>query len=67
MLRRAAGNGRLTMDELDDRLNEAYASRTRAELERLVADVMAPGEDSAVAERRAARLPVRPARAARGG
>jgi hypothetical protein len=59
-LRRAAGDGRLTMDELDDRLQEAYASRTRAELERLVADVVVPGEEAAAAERRAARLPVRP-------
>jgi hypothetical protein len=39
LLRRAAGDGRLTVDELDERLAEAFAARTRAELERLVADV----------------------------
>jgi hypothetical protein len=43
-LRRAAGDGRLTLDELDERLNAAYESRTRAELERLTADVVVPGE-----------------------
>jgi hypothetical protein len=44
-LRRAAGVGRLTMDELDDRLNAAYAARTRAELERLVVDVVVADEE----------------------
>jgi hypothetical protein len=39
LLRRAAGDGRLTVEELDGRLAEAFAARTRAELERLVADV----------------------------
>jgi hypothetical protein len=47
ILRRAAGEGRLTMEELDDRLNQVYASRTHGELARLVADVVpreaAPG------------------------
>lgn len=41
-LRHAAGEGRLTVEELDERLNAAYASRTRGELERLVADVAVP-------------------------
>jgi DUF1707 SHOCT-like domain len=41
-LRHAAGEGRLTVDELDERLGAAYAARTRGELERLVADVAAP-------------------------
>jgi hypothetical protein len=44
LLRRAAGDGRLTVDELDDRLAEAFAARTRAELEALVADVVASGD-----------------------
>jgi hypothetical protein len=44
VLRRAAGDGRLTMDELDERLTTVYESRTHRELERLVADVVAPGE-----------------------
>jgi hypothetical protein len=38
-LRQAAGDGRLTLDELDERLHTAYEARTRAELERLVEDV----------------------------
>jgi hypothetical protein len=41
-LRHAAGEGRLTLEELDERLNAAYASRTRAELEQLVGDVAVP-------------------------
>jgi Domain of unknown function (DUF1707) len=60
MLRRAAGEGRLTMDELDDRLNAAYGSRTRSELAVLVADVVVPGDQEAAEQRRSARLPVRP-------
>jgi hypothetical protein len=43
ILRDAAGEGRLTVDELDDRLTEAYGARTRAELELLVADVLPTG------------------------
>lgn len=41
LLREAAGEGRLDVDELDERLTAAYAGRTRSELERLVADVVA--------------------------
>jgi len=44
-LRRAAAVGRLTMEELDERLDAAYASRTRAELERLTADVVVADEE----------------------
>jgi hypothetical protein len=44
LLRRAAGEGRLTMDELEERLNTAYESRTHRELERLVADVVVRGD-----------------------
>lgn len=40
LLRRAAGDGRLTVDELDERLAGAFAARTRAELEQLIADVV---------------------------
>jgi hypothetical protein len=43
LLRRAAGEGRLTIDELDERLDTVYASRTHRELTRLVADVVVPG------------------------
>jgi hypothetical protein len=38
-LRSSAGEGRLTVEELDERLGAVYAARTRGELERLVADV----------------------------
>jgi hypothetical protein len=45
LLRRAAGEGRLTMDELEERLNTVYETRTHRELERLVADVVVRGDD----------------------
>jgi hypothetical protein len=54
VLRQAAGDGRLTMDELDERLTTVYASRTHNELQRLVADVVVPGERT-----HANRMPVR--------
>jgi len=38
-LGRAAGDGRLDTDELEERLQLAYAARTHGELERLLADV----------------------------
>jgi hypothetical protein len=55
ILRRAAGEGRLTVDELEERLNQTYETRTHRELERLTADVIAPHERETV-ERR---MPVR--------
>jgi len=39
VLREAAGDGRLDVDELDERLRLAYAAQTRAELGLLIADV----------------------------
>lgn len=39
VLRIAASEGRLEVDELDDRLGSVYSVRTRSELERLIADV----------------------------
>ena len=39
ILNRAAADGRLTVEELEERTQTAYATRTRGELERLVADV----------------------------
>jgi hypothetical protein len=54
LLRRAAGEGRLTMDELEERLHAAYEARTHRELGRLTRDVVAPGEVP-----RAERMPVR--------
>jgi hypothetical protein len=38
-LRTAAGDGRLTIEELTERLSSAYAARTREELATLVADI----------------------------
>jgi hypothetical protein len=38
-LRHAAGEGRLTVEELDERIDAAYAASTRAELEPLTADL----------------------------
>jgi hypothetical protein len=42
VLRAAAGDGRLTVDELDERLGAALASRTLGELAGLTADLVAP-------------------------
>jgi Domain of unknown function (DUF1707)/Cell wall-active antibiotics response 4TMS YvqF len=41
LLRRAAGEGRLTMEELDERLDRVYETRTQSELDRLTVDVVA--------------------------
>lgn len=41
ILRRAAGDGRIDVDELDQRLPLVYSTRTKAELDRLTADVVA--------------------------
>jgi hypothetical protein len=38
-LRHAAGEGRLTVEELDERIDAAYAAKTRADLEPLTADL----------------------------
>jgi hypothetical protein len=40
-LREHAAEGRLDVDELDERLEQAYAARTRGDLERLTADLPA--------------------------
>ena len=58
VLRRAAGEGRLTMDELDERLTTVYESRTHRELQRLIADVVVPG-DQAHPATRSKRMPVK--------
>ena len=51
ILRHATGEGRLTMEELDERLDAVYASRTHSELERLVADVVVPGNHTSMTKR----------------
>src|SRR3954447_17921842 len=56
LLRRAAGEGRLTLEELEERLHSTYEARTHGDLERLTADVTVPGETSPQAQRR---VPVR--------
>lgn len=38
-LRDAAGSGRLTLEELSDRIDAALGAKTRGELERIVADL----------------------------
>jgi hypothetical protein len=60
LLRRAAGEGRLTVDELDERLAEAFAARTRTDLERLVADIVISGDTGLPVGAPAASLPVVP-------
>lgn len=47
-LRRAAAEGRLTMDELDERIGLAYKARTYADLQALTSDL--PGSGAAVAQ-----------------
>ena len=54
LLRQAAGEGRLDVDELEERLSSVYATRTQRELDSLVADVVVP-EDLL----RGQRVPVR--------
>lgn len=43
ILRQAAGDGRLTLEELDERLDQAYAAKTYAELEPVTRDLPQPG------------------------
>ncbi|MFC4560305.1 DUF1707 domain-containing protein [Nocardiopsis mangrovi] len=43
ILREAAAEGRITLDELDERLDRAFAARTYAELDPLTADLPIPG------------------------
>src|SRR3984885_6738591 len=46
-LRQAAGEGRLTVDELDERLTRCYAATPRAELANLTGDLGVSGRDAA--------------------
>jgi hypothetical protein len=60
-LGRAAGDGRLDVDELEERLQAAYAARTHGELDTLLADVggmIAPGSAPAPAPATAPRARV---------
>ncbi len=54
VLREAAGDGRLTMDELDERLDAVYAAKTYAELEPITHDLPDSGAAHAPAPSSAA-------------
>jgi hypothetical protein len=43
LLRRAAAEGRITFEELDERIARAYAAKTFADLEALTSDLPGPG------------------------
>jgi len=43
VLRKAAGDGRITFDELDERLSAAYAAKTYGDLGQVTADLPGPG------------------------
>jgi hypothetical protein len=58
-LREAAGDGRLTMDELDERLDAVYAAKTYAELAPITHDLPDNGAPYAPAPTRAPAGPVR--------
>ncbi|MGH3282763.1 MAG: DUF1707 SHOCT-like domain-containing protein [Trebonia sp.] len=60
VLREAAGDGRLTMDELDERLDAVYAAKTYAELEPITHDL--PGAPTSHAPVPAPSAPADPAR-----
>jgi hypothetical protein len=51
MLRRAAAEGRITFDELDERIGQAYAAKTFADLEALTSDLPGPGVGTPVPAR----------------
>ena len=55
LLREHAAQGRLTVDELDERLDRVYAARTRGELAPVVADLPALSAPERPARRRTLR------------
>ncbi|MEU5191874.1 DUF1707 domain-containing protein [Streptomyces klenkii] len=57
-LREAVAEGRLTMEEFEERLEAAYKARTHGELEPLVRDLPAPGGGAAVSLTKATSSPV---------
>ena len=56
VLREAAGDGRLSMDELDERLDAVYAAKTYAELEPITNDLPDSGSAYVPAPSQAAKL-----------
>jgi hypothetical protein len=63
-LRRHATDGRLTMDELDERLAQTYGARTHGDLARLLRDLPAVPPDAGLTP--AGREPTPPVRRRRG-
>ncbi|HEU5216280.1 MAG TPA: DUF1707 domain-containing protein [Gaiellaceae bacterium] len=59
VLRRCSAEGRLTVDEFADRIDRAYAARTRGELEALVGDLPAETAPGAAVDSRSRRRPKR--------
>jgi Domain of unknown function (DUF1707)/Cell wall-active antibiotics response 4TMS YvqF len=53
-LSQATGDGRLTLEEFSQRMGKASTARTRAELDRLVADLPIPAAGTAVTQSRQA-------------
>ncbi|HEY6497727.1 MAG TPA: DUF1707 domain-containing protein [Trebonia sp.] len=60
VLRESAGDGRLTLDELDERLDAVYAAKTYAELEPITHDL--PGAETSYVPATTAASPADPAR-----
>jgi len=48
LLRRAAAEGRITFEELDERIGRAYAAKTFADLQALTSDLPGPGVRASV-------------------
>ena len=67
LLRRHAAEGRLTVEELDERAAAALAARTEPELEALTRDLPALGPEAAAPEQSAERRPSRWTVAIMGG
>lgn len=67
LLREAMTSGRLSVDELDDRMRRVFGATTRSELERLVGDVLVPADDSHPIADGGARPAAGTARAPAGG
>jgi Domain of unknown function (DUF1707) len=61
LLRQAAAEGRITFDELDERISQAYAAKTFADLEALTSDLPGPGVSAPAAAARRNQPPAVPA------
>ncbi len=60
LLRQAAAEGRITFDELDERLSLAYAAKTFADLEALTSDLPGPGVSAPLPVSRRVQVPELP-------